>query len=337
MSVEKPKESTTRRKFVKEVGFGAAGLAIANSFAGWSKAAVKKYQNQFHGLIFKKDQGGPGSADAIVRLNGKDLNNRDTNFSFGYYSKPGPYQNESRVHPYDNCLAFVGLDPGKPDYLGAEMEISLGKNFEKYVFSEPTIVCVPKEIPIGPIIARNVEKPYAHYEIGLAGSYKATRMPVPLKYGETREYEHLIKKLSASAMGDAAKYTGPGNAFWISWPKSKALEGFNVNFTWGFYKGLGNWHREGFDPHVHIGDEFLVFVGLDAGRPQYLGSELDMYMGPEKELFTFDKPAVIVCPSMFVHAPIITKKVDSTYAFFLIRTDNGDFVQKKTPEGYPIQ
>jgi hypothetical protein len=40
---------------------------------------------------------------------------------------------------------------------------------------------------------------------------------------------------------------------------------------------------------------------------------------------------------MFVHAPIITKKVDQTYAFILIRTDKGDFGQKKTPEGYPIQ
>jgi|WetSurSiteA1Bulk_404760.scaffolds.fasta_scaffold41596_2 hypothetical protein len=337
MSVQKMKQSKTRREFVKDVSLGATGLAVANSFAGWARAAAKKYQDYFHELRFKKGKGGPGCADSIVELSGKELNNRNTHFSFGYFSKPGAYKNEARVHPYDSCLAFVGLDSAKPDYLGAEIEISLGKNFEKYTVSVPTIVCVPKGVPIGPITARKVETPYAHYEIGLESKYEATKLPPPSKLADTKDYEHLVKKLSASAMGDAAKYTGPGNAFWISWPRSKALEGFNVNFTWGYYKGLGNWHREGFDPHVHVGDEFLVFVGLDASRPQYLGSELDMYMGTEKELFPFSTPMVVVCPSMFVHAPIITKKVDQTYAFFLIRTDRGDFSQKKTPEGYPIQ
>jgi hypothetical protein len=337
MSVENRKESTTRREFVKDVGFGAAGLAVAGSFATWARAAAKKYQDYFHELSFKKGQGGSGCADSIIRMDGKDLNNRNTNFSFGYYSKPGAYQNEARVYPYDSCLVFVGLDPSRPDYLGAEIEISLGKNFEKYEFNVPTIICVPKDLPIGPIVAKKVEKPYAHYEIGLEGAYKATKLPAPSKLAETKEYAHLIKKLSASALGDATKMTGPGNAFWIAWPRAKALEGFNVNFTWGFYNGLGNWHREGFDPHVHIGDEFLVFVGLDAGKPQYLGSELDMYMGPEKVLFAFAKPMVVVCPAMFVHAPIITKKVDKTYAFFLIRTDRGDAAQKKTPAGFPIQ
>ncbi|MBN1568111.1 MAG: hypothetical protein JXA73_09705 [Acidobacteria bacterium] len=337
MIFQKGKHGTTRREFVRETGFGAAGLALAGPLAGWAEAAAKKYQEYFHELRFKKGEGGPGCADHIVELSGKNLNNRNTSFSFGYFSKPGAYKNEARVHPYDSCLAFVGLDSAKPDYLGAEIEVSLGSNFEKYAFSIPTIICLPKDVPIGPIVARKVDKPYAHYEIGLQGACEATRLPAPTKYAETKEHEHLIKKLSDSAMGDAAKYTGPGNAFWISWPRSKALEGFNVNFTWGYYKGLGNWHREGFDPHVHVGDEFLVFVGLDAGRPQYLGSELDMYMGPEKELFAFSRPMVIVCPSMFVHAPIISKKVEQIYAFFLIRTDKGDFTQKKTPEGYPIQ
>ena len=333
------KQNRTRREFAKELTIGAGALAISGSLGAWAAAAARKYQSYFHGLNFKKGQGGPGCADSIIRMNGKDLNGRNTNFSFGYYSKPGAYgkKNEAVMHPYDTCLAFVGLDSKNPNYLGAEIEICLGKNFEKYVFDVPTIVCVPKDLPFGPIVARKVEKPYAHYEIGLENQYKATTIPAPAKTAETAEYARLIKKVSNSAMGDVTKMTGPGNAFWISWPRAKALEGFNVNFTWGFYNGLGNWHREGFDPHVHIGDEFLVFVGLDAARPQSLGSEIDLYMGTEREIYSFNKPTVAVCPAMFVHAPIITKKVDNTYAFFLIRTDRGDSAQKKTPEGFPIQ
>jgi len=328
---------TSRREFVKDVGFGAAALAFSGSANARAAAAAPKYRSYFHAISYKKGRGGPGCADSIFRMSGKDLNRRNTNFSFGYYSKPGVYQKEGMVHPYDACLAFVGLDPERPNYLGAEIEISLGRNFEKYVFDVPTIVCVPKDLPFGPIKALKVEKPYAHYEIGLEAEYKAAKVPVPAKQAEAQEYARLVKKVSSSAMGDVTKMTGPGNAFWIAWPRAKTLEGFNVNFTWGFYKGLGNWHSEGFDPHVHVGDEFLVFVGLDAGRPQYLGSEIDLYMGAEKEIHNFNKPMVAVCPAMFVHAPIITKKVDQTYAFFLIRTDKGDTARKKTPEGYPIQ
>jgi hypothetical protein len=80
-------------------------------------------------------------------------------------------------------------------------------------------------------------------------------------------------------------------------------------------------HREK-DPHVHVGDELLVFVGLHPKQPNYLGATIDMYTGKE----------------------IITKEVDKTYAFFLIRTDTGGpsggatpATLKTTPEGYPIQ
>jgi hypothetical protein len=329
-------KTTTRREFVRKATAGAGAMAIAGSLRALT-ADAGKYADYFHKLSYKKGQGGMGCADWIVQLTGRDLNNRNTNFSFGYYSKPGAYRNEGIVHPYDACLAFVGLDPEKPNYLGAEIEISLGASFEKHVLDVPSIVCVPKNMPFGPIVAKNVEKPYAHYEIGLSGAYEAQRLPVPSKSMESKEHAHLIKNLSSSAMGDVTKRTGPGNAFWIAWPRAKVLEGFNVNFSWGFYNGLGNWHKEGFDPHVHVGDEFLVFVGLDPARPQYLGSKIDLYMGREKELHTFDAPMVAVCPSMFVHAPIITKKVDKTFAFFLIRTDKGEMSQKKTPDGYPIQ
>jgi hypothetical protein len=338
-------KSTTRREFVKDVAVGAAGLAVAGSLGTLTAAADEtKYKQYVHKLVYKKGRAGPGSADAVYEVTSKELNGRNTNYSFGYYSKVGAYGNAGLVHPYDTCLAFVSLDPAKPDYLGAEIEVPLGKGFEKHVFDVPTIVCVPQNTPYGPIVARKVEKVYAHYAIGLAGEYKATKVPVPSKAAETNEYGNLVKKLSAFAMGDVTKMTGPGNAFWIAWPRSKALEGFMVNFCWGFYNGIGNWHREGFDPHVHVGDEFLNFVGLDPKKPNYLGATLDMHMGEDartgkkQEVYPFDTPTVIVCPAGFKHAPIITTKVDKTFSFFLIRTDTGvPPTPNKTPDGYPIQ
>jgi hypothetical protein len=323
------KKAATRREFVRDTAIGAAGFAMAGSLNSLAFAAAeKKYSRFFKKFTYRKGEGGPGSADYFVRLNGKDLEGRDTNFSFGYYSKAGAWEpgSDGRVSPYDECLVFGGLDPKRPDYLGAEIEVSLGRNFEKHVINEPSIVCIPKNLPRGPIVTKKVEKPFAHYSIGLSGEYRYTRVPAPRAAAQAQnEYERLIKKMSATAMGDATK-VGPGNADWLTWPKSKDLEGFIVNFTWGFYTGLGPWHTApGFDPHVHEGDEFLVFVGLDPQKPDYLGAEIELHMGDEEEVHMIDSPLVAICPAMFTHAPIITRKVDKPYVFFLIRRDTGEF------------
>jgi len=326
----------TRREFVKDMIIGGAGLSIAGSLDPWVSAAEKKYGHYFHKFVYKKGTGGPGAADHFFRMNGKDLNDTNTNFSFGYYSKAGAWntaQPGGCTHPYNECLVFAGLEPKDPDYLGAEIEIALGKDYEKHVISVPSIVCVPKGLPHGPIITRKVEKPFAHSSIGLAKDYEATKLPgKPAGSSSKNEYGHLIKLMSATAMEDPTR-VGPGNADWLTWPKSKDLEGFIVNFTWGFYSGLGNWHNiPGFDPHVHEGDEFLCYVGLDPKRPDYLGAEIEFHMGEEEEVHMINSPLVTVCPSMFMHAPIITHKVDQTYAFFLIRTDTGEFYSPKKKE-----
>jgi len=324
--------STTRREFVKGAVAGAAGLAAAGSLDLW--AAELKYNYYAHKLVYKKGKGGPGCADYIVRMNGKDLNDRETNFEFGYYSKIGAWGGtDAQMHPYDTCLAFAGLEPKDPNYLGAEIEISLGKEFEKHVIDVPSFVCIPKNLPYGPIATKKVEKPFAHYSIGLARDYVTTKYSgKPAAASSQNQYGHLIKKMSATASPGANKI-GPGNADWLSWPKSKDLEGFIVNFTWGFYSGLGGWHNiPGFDPHVHEGDEFLVFVGLDAKSPNYLGAEIDQYLGKEEEIHKVTGPMVFVCPAMFTHAPVVTKKVDKTYGFFLIRRDTGErYSPDKTP------
>ncbi len=332
-------KSTTRRGFVKEVALGTAGVAFAGSLGTWPAAVAqtKKYQHFVKKLVFTKGTGGPGSADNIVRMAGKDLEGLNTNFSFGYYSKVGDWGTPNSggyVNPYDTCLVFAGLDPNNIDYLGAEIEISLGKDYEKHVIDVPSVVCIPKMLPYGPITTKKVEKPFAHYLIGLDGEVQTTLIPTRSTSSYTTEakYGHLIKKLSDSVMKNVQKMTGPGNADILSWPKTKQLEGFIVNFTWGFYNGLGNWHTDKMDPHTHEGDEFLVFVGLDPKKPDYLGAEVDMYMGKEQEIHVLEDPCVVICPGDFVHAPVITKKVDQTYVFFLIRRDTGGPQRLWTPD-----
>ena len=130
----------TRREFVKNVIAGTAGLSIAGALDPWAAAAEGKYDQYFHKFVYKKGTNGPGDADYFFRMEGRDLNNTNTNFSFGYYSKVGAWNTDQPggcTHPYNECLVFAGLEPKDPGYLGAEIEIALGPDYEKHVIDVP--------------------------------------------------------------------------------------------------------------------------------------------------------------------------------------------------------
>jgi hypothetical protein len=137
----------------------------------------------------------------------------------------------------------------------------------------------------------------------------------------TGKYEHLLKPLKMAEMpGQAAIFRNTGNADVNRWLNGRDhLEGMQLNFSWGFYTGLGDWHP-GMDPHVHPYPECLVFVGLDPDKPEYLGAKLQYCLGKELEIHTFDKPSVVVAPGGYFHCPSVTLDVTSPigYSFFII-------------------
>jgi hypothetical protein len=115
-------------------------------------------------------------------------------------------------------------------------------------------------------------------------------------------------------------FRNTGNADVNRWLNGRDhLEGLALNFSWGFYTGLGDWHP-GMDPHVHPYPECLVFVGLDPDRPEYLGAKLQYCLGKELEMHTFDKPSVVIAPAGFYHCPSVTLDVTNPigYSFFII-------------------
>ncbi len=145
-----------------------------------------------------------------------------------------------------------------------------------------------------------------------------------------KKYEHLLKPLSlgriemptieSSDAPETSSFMGPGNADKILWLNGRDhLEGMDLNFSWGFYSGLGDWHT-GQDPHVHPYAECLVFVGLDSAKMNYLGAEIEISLGKEQETYTFDEPTVVIIPAGLQHCPLITKRVFSPkgYGFFLL-------------------
>lgn len=279
--------------------------------------------------------------DQRIWMEGRDLEGFNAHFSFGFIKQPctlHPVQG-SIIHPFDECLVFEGTDTRNILRLGAEVSIELGEEREIHTFNEPSVVLIPKGLPHGPVKIKKPKRPIVHYSIGLAADYQAETVKVAKSKSKGKKYAHLIKKMvtapkagpnaTGSGMGyesvigwdgvmRPAKFgIGPGNGDQVVWLYGNGLEGFNINFTWGFYSQCGKWHRGG-EAHTHPEEEILCFVGLDPDNIDYLGAELELAMGLDYERHIFNKPTVAICPAGFAHLPVITRWVDKPYGFFVI-------------------
>lgn len=118
----------------------------------------------------------PGNADQIAWFNGGDLEGIELNISWGFYSSPGIWHGArgggAHIHPVDEALFFLGLNPNDINYLGAEIEIGLGEEDERQVINRPSAVIAPKNFVHCPVITRWVERPYAHFHVYLGSKYE---------------------------------------------------------------------------------------------------------------------------------------------------------------------
>jgi len=118
---------------------------------------------------------GPGNGDDIVWLFGDNVEGMDVNFTWGLYSQCGKWHRggEAHTHPEAEILVFVGLDPNDINYLGAELELGMGKDYERHVFNKPTVAICPQGFPHLPLITRWVDKPYGFFVICLSGEHES--------------------------------------------------------------------------------------------------------------------------------------------------------------------
>jgi hypothetical protein len=118
---------------------------------------------------------GPGNGDQIVWLYGSDLEEFEVNFTWGFYSRCGKWHRggEAHTHPEEEILCFVGLDSNDLGYLGAELEIGMGRDYERHIFNKPTVAICPQGFPHLPLITRWVDKPYGFFVICLSGEHES--------------------------------------------------------------------------------------------------------------------------------------------------------------------
>jgi len=303
--------------------------------------AEKEYTHLIKPMLVKDPPQGL-YAEKRIWMEARDLEGFEAQFSFGFIKKPSVFHplEGQLVHPYDECLVFEGTDLTNMLHLGAEISVEIGEEREEHVFTEPTVVLIPKGTPHGPVKVKKLDRTIVHYTIGLAPDYAAETI-TPKASSATRgtKYSRLIKKMITAQppeedtpvaegrmpsvigkdgiMRPAEWGVGPGNGDQIVWLYGDDLEGFDVNFTWGFYSRCGKWHRGG-EGHYHPEAEILCFLGLDEDNLDFLGAELELGMGKDYERHIFNTPTVAICPAGFPHLPLITRWVDKPYGFIVV-------------------
>ncbi len=292
---------------------------------------------------------GPGNAKKEVWLNGRDhLEGVNLNLSWGVHNTLGDWHAglKPHVHSSPECLFFVGLDTANVKYLGAEVECCLGKDRETYTFNEPTVIVIPAGFPHGPIATKRVFSPrgFGFFAASLSATsniaWLEKNSPDDKPAQSTGKYAHLVKSLKSGLITERGKFNpfrltpeqlaqhegiykktgfkpGPGNADHLTWMYGSDLGGLNVNIAWGFCSRPGIWQR-GVSAHSHPSEELLIFLGTGPDNADYLGAEIEIDLGEERERHLFDKPSAIVCPAGLPHAPIVTRWVDKPFAFILI-------------------
>ena len=298
----------------------------------------KKYKNLVKPLIVKD---GPEGLYNEPRFwaDSKDLEGLNVVFSYGFIKEPcichpTAAVQDMLIHPYDEVLVFAPIDAsGDILDLNAEISIDLGEENEEHVFYEPAAVVIPKGTPHGPVKVKSLEKPIAHYLVGLGPEYKSESVPKKSTTTMGTKYTRLIKRfrmargcMSKKLAPPAAARPivgGPGNADQIVWFYGDNLENIKLNVSWGFYSRPGIWHRIGRGgAHVHPVDEALIFVGLDPNNLHYLGAQVEFALGEEEERHLIKVPTAVIAPRNLVHCPEITLWVDKPYGFIVLCLDS---------------
>jgi hypothetical protein len=267
---------------------------------------------------------------------GTDMEGISLCFAFYYVNERQTFHPMEGMisHPYDEVLVFASLDRANIRNLGGSVSIALGSEDKVYEFDKPTVVCIPRGLPHGPVRVLSCEKPFVHYALSLTGTYAEERVDQDRR--SDTDYAYLLKDFvfatsdeDKSEMGYAMALgpdgvahpadagVGPGNADSLLWMFGSDLENFEVNFTWGHYSRCGKWHRSG-EAQTHPEEEAIFFVGLNPDDPFDFEAEIEQALGPDGERYVIGSPSVYCIPPNLQHLPVVVRWVDKPYGLVVV-------------------
>jgi hypothetical protein len=268
--------------------------------------AEKKYAKNVVPMKYIKGRGG-ANAKQMTFMSGEQMGGLELNFVIGVYDETGDWAPNmgAHVHPFDECLVFFGYGEDL-NYLGADMSLSQGKEYEVNKFSVPMVVGAPANLPHCPLITEKVYDKFGHFHLACSGKYAGTGVK---QEGTTngKKYKYLYHPMKAK------KGKGGADARQIiSVEGAKDLAGIPINFKLAIHKGTGDFYP-GKGSLVHPYDSCVAFFGRQTDDISKLGAEISVELGEEHEKYTFDVPTAIWLPKGTPHFPVTCNKCTHTY------------------------
>ena len=150
---------------------GLLALSLAGAFSqGTGKADTSKYGKYILSKDIYRVIPEEYTGTSLLSHNGE----LKANVSMGYHcvTKPILFK-ETHSHPNEEVLCFIGGNPRDITDFGAEVEVEMGAEHEKHVFTQTSCISIPSNVPHCPLNIRKVTKPIVFLEISLASAYKA--------------------------------------------------------------------------------------------------------------------------------------------------------------------
>jgi hypothetical protein len=298
-----------------------------------------KYGHYIKKLDFKNNCGGLYRQD--TQLSGKPFG-LDFHVQYGTYiaaGSMGTESNTSHSHDFDQIMIWIGADTGDMGDLGAEVEVCLGEEGQKYMVTTSSSLAVPRGMPHFPATINRMNRRFIYMEVSCASDNKETPVPFDKKAFESALVMGWTGKYRKHLADTAFIRKGPWHYGQNNQDDSGGSLAFISNNHVGFEflvmcecikKAPYRFGPIPDKPHAHTKPEILFFIGTDTNDLSSLGAEAEMHLGKEMERHVITEPCAVVIPKGLLHNPLIITKIDRSFIMTDVRPfGSGDFAPGK--------
>lgn len=188
--------------------------------------------------------------------------------------------------------------------LGADVELYLGKGNlrEKYEFSRTTAVYLPTGLPHCPWYVRNIKKPmtFVNIMVGMPSwgpNDQSDEVLTEADLARAKTSNYRFDKYLLSGVGKDVKHPEGGQM--LAYTDCTRIASAPITRVIRYRPEKAPYSI--LDAQSREYASFLMFLGINNDDASKLGASIELRMGAEKEVHTFDKSALVYVPPGTVH------------------------------------
>jgi hypothetical protein len=286
-----------------------------------------KYGQYLKKLVFKDF--GPGNYRQGAEMDGEFLG-QGAHIRLGTFwsaGKIGQLPYVPHVHDYNQVMVWLGTDTVDIGDLHAEVEVCLGEEKEKQVFTTASAVYIQQGFPHTPMACTHMDRRFLQIEVSCAPQFNSAAVGNESVFIESinasgwgARYRNRIHHLAFERKG--AWHYGPANRDDAGGSLGilRGEAGFDfMMLIETIRKGPYRFGPNPDKPHSHSHPEILLFMGADPSDLMQLGAEAEFSFGPELERHVINTPTAVVVPGGLLHCPLVINRVDKPFILTDVR------------------